>query len=77
MHGFFTVSSAGFKSLFDEIKVVDPLLFETQSDYDAMVKPSHRVHSVLELLGVTEMYPAEVIKHHIIPCFQSGQWKVL
>ena len=73
-----TVSSAGFKCLFDEIRVVDPLLFETQGDCDghAMVKPSHRVHSVLELLGVRDMYPAEIIKHHILPCFQSDEWKV-
>lgn len=67
-----------FKSLFDEIKVVDPMLFEAQGDCDdnSMVKPSHRVHSVLEVLGIREMYPPEVIKHHILPCFTNEQWKV-
>ena len=76
---FLSVSSAVFKRLFDEIMVVDPQLFEVQAEQEAtgMVKTSHRVHSVLELLGVREMYPAEVIRHHILPCFQSEQWKVL
>ena len=73
---FFAVSSANFKGLFDEIKVVDPLMFEIDSDASAIVKPSHRVHSALELLGVREMYPAEIIRHHILPCFQQEQWKV-
>lgn len=75
---FRTVSSADFKGLFDEIMVVEPILFEVQRDSgaNAIVKPSHRVHSVLELLGVSEMYPAEVIRHHILPCFQNAQWKV-
>ena len=73
-----TVSTANFKGLYDEIMVVDPLLFEIRGNPDvtAMIKPSHRVHSILELLGVREMYPAEVIKHHILPCFKSNQWKV-
>ena len=74
----FSASSAGFKCLFDEIMVVDPQLFEARVDQEetAMVKISHRVHSLLELLGVREMYPAEVIRHHILPCFHSQQWKV-
>ena len=58
--------------------MVDPILLEAQGDCDAdmMVQPSLRVHSVLQLLGVRDMYPAEVIKHHIIPCFKTEQWKV-
>ena len=51
-------------------------MFEIDSDASAIVKPSHRVHSALELLGVREMYPAEIIRHHILPCFQQEQWKV-
>ena len=84
------MSSAQFKALFDEIMVVDPQIFEThhgnhQSEVEegemgtvtGMVKTSHRVHGMLELLGVREIFPAEVIKHHILPCFRSDQWKVL
>ena len=82
------MSSARFKGLFDEIMVVDTQLFETnhyhqqQEDGDqervttGMVKTSHRVHAMLELLGVREMFPAEVIRHHILPCFTSDHWKV-
>ena len=66
-----------FKALFDEITVVDPLLFEARDGGDVeMVRPAHRIHSVLELIGVREMLPAEIIKHHILPCFQTEQWKV-
>ena len=76
-----SVSSGRFKSLFDEIMVVDPQLFEFQhgeqdSAATGRVKISHRVHGMLELLGVREMLPAEVIRHHILPCFTSDQWKV-
>lgn len=75
---FPTVDSTEFKGLFDEIMVVDPQLFESQKGSSAgtLSKPSFRVHSVLELLGVREIYPAEVIRHHILPCFQNEQWKV-
>jgi hypothetical protein len=82
-----SVSSARFKGLFDEIMVVDTQLFETNHHHQqqeegdqervttGMVKTSHRVHAMLELLGVREMFPAEVIRHHILPCFTSDQWK--
>ena len=75
------MSSGRFKALFDEIMVVDPQLFEFQhgeqdSAATGRVKISHRVHGMLELLGVREMLPAEVIRHHILPCFTSDQWKV-
>ena len=57
--------------------MVDPLLFEARDSRDVeMVRPAHRIHSVLELIGVREMFPAEIIKHHILPCFQTEQWKV-
>lgn len=73
---FPAVNSTEFKGLFDEIMVVDSQLFESQRDSGTSTKPSFRVHSVLELLGVREIYPAEVIRYHILPCFQNEQWKV-
>ena len=35
-----------------------------------------RVRKVLELIGVRNLYPMDIIKHHILPQFTTGTWKV-
>lgn len=65
-------SSREFKSIFKEMNVVATALFE-----EGEVMVQSRVRKVLELIGVRNLYPVDIIKHHILPQFSSGSWKVL
>ena len=60
-----------FKAIFKEMKVVETVLFENG---EALVQS--RVRKVLELIGVRNLYPMDIIKHHILPQLTTGTWKV-
>ena len=64
--------SREFKSIFKEMSMVETALFE---EGDALVQS--RVRKVLELIGVRNLYPLDIIKHHIVPQFKNGKWKVI
>ena len=51
--------------------MVETALFE---EGEALVQS--RVRKVLELIGVRNLYPMDIIKHHILPQFKTGTWKV-
>ena len=51
--------------------MVDSAVFD---EGDALVQS--RVRKVLELIGVRNLYPMDIIKHHILPQLKSGEWKV-
>ena len=51
--------------------MVDSFLFDLEDEL-----ARSRVHRLLEMLGVKNLYPADIIKHHILPQFNSGGWKV-
>lgn len=53
------------------MSVVETALFE-----EGEVLVQSRVRKVLELIGVRNLYPVDIIKHHILPQFTSGIWKV-
>lgn len=63
--------SREFKAIFKEMSVIETSLFE---EGDSLVQS--RVRKVLELIGVRNLYPADIIKHHILPQFTKGSWKV-
>ncbi len=58
-----------FREIFMEMQVVHPAVFEME---DGLTRS--QVQKVLEQLGVRSLYPADIIKHHIIPQFKA--WKV-
>ena len=60
-----------FKTIFREMSIVETALFE-----EGEVLVQSRVRKVLELIGVKNLYPVDIIKHHILPQFTSGTWKV-
>lgn len=60
-----------FGPLFRELKVVNSSLFSLDDDL-----MRSRVHKMLQLLGVRNLYPTDIIQHHILPVFTSGKWKV-
>lgn len=60
-----------FSPLFRELMVVTSSLFSLDDD---LVRS--RVHKMLQLLGVKNLHPADIIQHHILPVFTSGKWKV-
>ena len=64
-------SSHEFKTIFREMSIVESALFE-----EGEVLVQSRVRKVLELIGVRNLYPVDIIKHHILPQFTSGSWKV-
>ena len=51
--------------------MVESALFE-----EGEVLIQSRVRKVLELIGVRNLYPMDIIKHHILPQFTAGTWKV-
>ena len=51
--------------------MVESALFE-----EGEVLIQSRVRKVLELIGVRNLYPMDIIKHHILPQFTTGTWKV-
>jgi hypothetical protein len=53
------------------MRVVASALFE-----EGEVLIQSRVRKVLELIGVRNLYPMDIIKHHILPQFTTGTWKV-
>ena len=53
------------------MSIVETALFE-----EGEVLVQSRVRKVLELIGVRNLYPVDIIKHHILPQFTSGSWKV-
>ena len=61
-----------FGPLFRELKVVTSSLFSLDDDLTRS-----RVHKMLQLLGVKNLYPTDIIQHHILPVFTSGKWKVI
>ena len=65
-------SNREFKAIFKEMSVLETALFE---EGEALVQS--RIRKVLELIGVRNLYPVDIIKHHILPQFTSGSWKVL
>jgi hypothetical protein len=64
-------SSREFKAIYKEMRVVESTLFE-----EGEVLIQSRVRKVLELIGVRNLYPMDIIKHHILPQFTTGTWKV-
>ena len=57
--------STNFKKIYREMKVLDLSLFNEGDDLT-----QSRLRKVLELLGVKSLYPADIIKHHILPRFK-------
>ena len=53
------------------MKVVDLSLFEEGDDLVQL-----RVRKMLELLGVKNLYPSEIINFHILPQFKQEHWMV-
>ena len=64
-------SSREFKTIYKEMRVMESALFE-----EGEVLIQSRVRKVLELIGVRNLYPMDIIKHHILPQFTTGTWKV-
>lgn len=65
-------SPANFKGIYQEMKVLDLSLFDEGDDLT-----QSRVRKVLELLGVKSLYPAHIIKHHILPQFKMVRDRVV
>ena len=53
------------------MRVIESALLE-----EGEVLIQSRVRKVLELIGVRNLYPLDIIKHHILPQFTTGTWKV-
>lgn len=70
-HSFPVAVGENFSPLFRELMVVTSSLFSLDDD---LVRS--RVHKMLQLLGVKNLHPADIIQHHILPMFTSGKWKV-
>lgn len=70
-HSFLVAVGENFSPLFQELMVVTSSLFSLDDD---LVRS--RVHKMLQLLGVKNLHPADIIHHHILPVFTSGKWKV-
>ncbi len=56
-----------FEGIYGEMKVLDLSLFEEGEDL-----VQSRLRKVLELLGVKNLHPIEVIRHHILPQFKEN-----
>ena len=70
-HSFPVAVGENFSLLFRELMVVTSSLFSLDDD---LVRS--RVHKMLQLLGVKNLHPADIIHHHILSMFTSGKWKV-
>lgn len=57
--------AASFKEIYSEMNVLDLSLFDEGGNLT-----QSRVRKVLEMLGVKNLYPADIIKHHILPQFK-------
>lgn len=60
-----------YNSVLKELKVIDVKLFQEGDDLI-----QSRVRKVLERLGVRNLYPVDIIKHHIVPAFTSSSCTV-
>ena len=63
--------SAEYRTILSELQVIDVKLFE---EGDELVQS--RVRKVLEQLGVKNLYPADIIRHHITPVFVNSSYNV-
>ena len=63
--------SKTFSDLLKEVNVIASSLFEQEDDLT-----QSRVRRVLEMFGVKNLYPSDIIKHHILPVFTTGIWQV-
>ena len=59
-------NSDNFEDIYQEMKVLDLSLFDKGDDLT-----QSRVRKILGLLGVKSLYPAHIVRHHILPRFQS------
>ena len=59
--------SHAYKEIHKEMRVLDSLLLQEGDDL-----VQSRVRKVLEWLGVKNLQPMDVIRHHILPQFKQG-----
>ena len=59
--------SRAYKEIHKEMRVLDSLLLQEGDDL-----VQSRVRKVLEWLGVKNLQPMDVIRHHILPQFKQG-----
>ena len=62
-----------FRTVFDSLKVIDPNLMHPSASHDQLVPVM--VNKLLTKLGVKELLPQDIIRHHIIPRLTEKETK--